>query len=102
MSFDDSIEEKQYTDESELNCWHFDHVFGRSVKGVNFLTALLEVAGMRLPCAVEFIKKDKWETDVRTGKQKRKSSKTKNELFRDMVRECHGKFSFEYILADSW
>jgi len=36
LSFDDSIQEKQYTDESELNTWHFDHVFGRSVKGVNF------------------------------------------------------------------
>jgi hypothetical protein len=102
LSFDDSIEEKRYTDESELNCWHFDHVFGRSVKGVNFLTALVEVAGMRLPCAVEFIKKDQWETDPKTGKQKRKSSKTKNELFRDMARECHGKFRFDYILADSW
>src|SRR5680860_1374411 len=44
LSFDDSIEEKRYTDESELNCWHYDHVVGRSVKGVNFLTALVEVA----------------------------------------------------------
>ena len=29
LSFDDSKEEKLYTDESELNCWHYDHVFGR-------------------------------------------------------------------------
>ncbi len=77
LSFDDSIEEKQYTDESELNCWHYDHVFNRSVKGVNFLTALVEVSNMRLPCAVEFVKKDTWETDAKTGKKKRKSSKTK-------------------------
>ena len=53
LSFDDSIEEKQYTDSSELVCWHYDHVFKRSVKGVNFLTALVELNGMRLPCAVE-------------------------------------------------
>lgn len=33
LSFDDSIEEKPYTDESELICWHWDHVFNRSVKG---------------------------------------------------------------------
>jgi len=102
LSFDDSIEEKRYTDESELNCWHFDHVFGRSVKGVNFLTALVEVGGMRLPCGVEFVKKDLWETDLKTGKKKRKSSTTKNELFRKMLRECHGKFRFDYVLADSW
>src|SRR5680860_227110 len=92
LSFDDSIEEKGYTDESELNSWHFDHALGRSVKGVNFLTALAEVGGMRLPCAVEFIKKDVWATDPKTGKEKRKSSVTKNELFRKMLRECHGKF----------
>lgn len=36
LIFDDSIEAKPYTDESELNCWHFDHTVGRNVKGVNF------------------------------------------------------------------
>jgi hypothetical protein len=102
LSFDDSIQEKQYTDESELNTWHFDHVFGRSIKGVNFLTALVEVGGMRLPCGVEFIKKDIWVTDALTGKQKRKSSKTKNELFREMLQECSSKIHFDYVLADSW
>ena len=102
LSFDDSIQEKQYTDQSELNTWHFDHVFGRSVKGVNFLTALVEVNGMRLPCGVEFIKKDIWVTDSKTGKKKRKSSKTKNALFREMLRECTSKMHFDYVLADSW
>lgn len=102
LSFDDSIQEKLYTDESELNCWHYDHVFGRSVKGVNFLTALLEVGDMRIPCSVEFIKKDRWVSDPKTGKQKRKSSITKNEIFRKMLRECSGKLLFDYVLADSW
>lgn len=36
LSFDDSIQEKRYTDESSLNTWYFNHVFGRTVKGVNF------------------------------------------------------------------
>ncbi len=102
LSFDDSIEEKLYSDESELICWHYDHVFNRSVKGVNFLSALVSVNGMRLPCAVEFVKKDSWETDAKTGKQKRKSSQTKNELFRQMVRQCHHNFRFDYVTADSW
>ena len=102
LSFDDSIEEKQYTDSSELVCWHYDHVFKRSIKGVNFLTALIEVSGMRLPCAVEFVKKDLWVTDEKTGKQKRKASKTKNEMFREMIRECADKCRFDYVLADSW
>ena len=102
LSFDDSIEEKLYTDDSELNCWHYDHCFSRSIKGVNFLTALVEAAGMKLPVGVEFIKKDIWEIDTKTGKSKRKSSVTKNELFRKMLRECNGKFYFDYVLADSW
>ena len=41
LCMDDSIEEKRYTDESELICWHHDHALNRSVKGVNFLTALV-------------------------------------------------------------
>lgn len=102
LSFDDSIEEKLYTDDSELNCWHYDHSFSRSVKGVNFLTALLEVGGMKLPVGVEFVKKDTWEVDSKTGKNKRKASVTKNELLRKMLKECNGKFHFDYVLADSW
>jgi hypothetical protein len=72
------------------------------VKGVNFLTALVEVDGMRLPCAVEFVKKDLWVTEEKTGKQKRKSSKTKNEMFREMIRHCTNNFRFDYVVADSW
>jgi Transposase DDE domain len=102
LCFDDSIEEKPYTDPSDLICWHYDHVFSRTVKGVNFLTALIETGGMRLPCAVEFVRKDLWETDSKTGKQKRKASKTKNEMFRDMIGDCAGKCRFDYVLADSW
>jgi hypothetical protein len=102
LSFDDSIEEKPYTDESELICWHWDHVFNRSVKGVNFLTALVDVQGMRLPCAVEFVRKDRWATDKKTGKLKRKSSKTKNELFREMVSQCDTNFIFDFLVCDSW
>lgn len=102
LSFDDSIEEKQYTNDSELNCWHYDHCFNRSIKGVNFLSALVEVGGMKLPVGVEFVKKDTWEVDSKTGKKKRKASVTKNELFRKMLKECNGKFYFDYVLADSW
>ena len=102
LSFDDSIEEKRYTDESELVCWHFDHVFGKSVKGINFLSALLEIGDMRIPVGVEFIKKDIFVEDSKTRKEKRKSSVTKNELFRNMLRECYRKMHFNYVLADSW
>lgn len=102
LSFDDSIEEKPYTDESELICWHWDHVFNRSVKGVNFLTALVDVKGMRLPCAVELVRKDSWASNKKTGKKKRKNSKTKNELFREMIGQCHKNFIFDFVVYYSW
>jgi hypothetical protein len=102
LSFDDSIEEKYYSDQSELIGWHYDHVFNRSVKGVNFLTALINVAGVRLPCAVEFVKKDKWVTDKKTGKLKGQSTKTKNEIYQEMLLRCDTNFRFDYVVNDSW
>ncbi len=102
ICFDDSIEEKAYTDQSELICWHYDHTFNRSVKGVNFLTAMVHTKGINLPCAVEFVKKDLWVTDEKTGKSKRKSSKTKNELFREMLRTCNQNICIDYVVNDSW
>src|SRR5512134_589269 len=35
---DDTIEEKPYTDESEVVCYHYEHTQGRSVKGINLLS----------------------------------------------------------------
>jgi hypothetical protein len=40
LIIDDTIEEKPYTDESELICWHYDHSKGRNVKGINLLSTL--------------------------------------------------------------
>ncbi len=45
LVIDDTIEEKPYTDESELVCWHYDHSKGRSGKGVNLISALYHSDG---------------------------------------------------------
>src|SRR6266498_2840341 len=42
LIIDDSVEAKPYTDESELICWHFDHTVGKSVKGINLMSALYQ------------------------------------------------------------
>src|SRR5437016_13560563 len=34
LIIDDTIEEKAYTDENEIVCWHFSHTKGRCVKGI--------------------------------------------------------------------
>jgi len=59
LIFDDSIEEKKYTDTNELMQWHYDHTVGRCVKGVNFLTALYHSNEMSLPVCVDFVRKTK-------------------------------------------
>ena len=40
LIFDDTIQDKAWTDESELMCWHFDHCRGRTVRRINLLNAL--------------------------------------------------------------
>ena len=103
LIIDDSIEEKVYTDESALICWHWDHSLGRNVKGVNFLSCLYHANDLALPVAFELIKKSAWITDKKTGKQRRACPKTKNDYFREMVARClHNKLPFRYVLADTW
>jgi hypothetical protein len=103
LIIDDSIEEKLYTDESELICWHWDHALGRNVKGVNFLSCLYHAQAIALPVAFELIKKSEWTTHKKTGKQKRVCPKTKNDYFREMVLRClKNQLPFAYVLADTF
>ncbi len=53
LIIDDSVEEKPYTDESELICWHFDHTQNRIVKGFILLSALYLSQDTSLPVAFE-------------------------------------------------
>ena len=102
LSLDDSIMPKPHTKENALNCWHFDHCSGRNVKGVQFLTALFSTQEMNVPVQMELIKKEVLTIDKKTGKQKRKSNISKNELFRSMVTQCSSQLYIDYVLADSW
>lgn len=103
LIIDDSIEEKPYTDESALICWHWDHCFGRNLKGINFVTCLYRTQEAALPVAFQLIQKSEWTTDKKTGKQKRVCPKTKNDYFREMVAQCQkNQLPFRYVLADIW
>ena len=103
LIIDDSIEEKPYTDESELVCWHWDHCLNRTVKGINLLSALYHSQEVSLPIAFELIKKSAWETDKKTGKQKRFCPVSKHTYFRQMVDTAIGNcLPFRYLLADTW
>jgi DDE superfamily endonuclease len=103
LILDDMIEEKTYTDENELICWHYSHVKGRYVKGVNILSCLVRYGDIALPIAFEPICKEVLFSDVATRKLVRRSSISKNEMFRSMIAQAaKNEVMFDYILADNW
>jgi hypothetical protein len=100
---DDTIEEKEYTDENELICWHWDHSKGRNVKGINFLSALYVTAEAALPVAFDLVTKLEAFVDEKTGNLRRKSSISKNERYRMLLRVVvHNQVKFRYVINDSW
>jgi hypothetical protein len=40
LVFDNTVQEKKWTDESDIMCWHFEHTVSQSVRGINRLNAL--------------------------------------------------------------
>ncbi len=57
LIIDDSIEEKPYTDENDIICWHYDHSKERMVKGINFLTGLYRSNGVNVPVGFHLVAK---------------------------------------------
>lgn len=103
LIIDDTIEEKMYTDENEIICWHYSHSKGRCVKGVNLLSCLARYGDVALPISYEVVRKDILFCDVATKKIKRKSSISKNQMFRSIISQAMiNNIIFEYILADIW
>jgi hypothetical protein len=103
LIFDDTIQEKAWTDQNEIICWHFDHCKGRSVKGINLLNALYHSGDVSVSVAFEVVCKPTQFSDIETRKVKRTSDVTKNELMRDMIATCVANaIKFRYVLTDSW
>lgn len=100
---DDSIEEKPYTDENEVICWHWDHSKERNIKGVNFITVVYHHQGVSLPVTFELVSKTEIYQDPKSGKTKRRSSISKNEHCRQMLRHCvSNEIRFRFVLMDIW
>lgn len=103
LLLDDTISEKNYTDENAVNCWHYSHAKHRHVKGINLLSCLIRYGDIALPIGYEVVKKELMYSDIKTRKQKRKSIVTKNELFRSLVQQAaNNHVLFNYVLADNW
>lgn len=100
---DDTISEKNYTDENAVNCWHYSHAKHRCVKGINLLSCLVRYGDISLPIGYGVVKKDIIYSDLKTKHTRRKSSTTKNAMFRDQVQQAiNNNVLFAYVLADNW
>jgi hypothetical protein len=102
ICLDDTVEEKPYTDENDVICWHFDHCSSRRVKGINMINFLYLGQKLVTPIAFEVIKKTEIFTD-KEGKQKRRSKLTKNEIVRNNINQIIlNNVKFKYFVMDSW
>lgn len=106
MVVDDSIEEKPYTDENDIVCWHYDHAHGRQVKGINFMTTLYHSplhGGVSLPVGFQIIAKTEHYIDPKTNKESRRSPITKNTYYQRLLQSCiKNTIQFRYVLNDVW
>ena len=100
---DDTVQEKLYSDENSLITWHFDHTFGRSVKGINQLNFMYVSGELSIPVGYKLIEKSIEYSDIKTRKRKRKAETTKNEDFRHLLKVCcDNQLKFRFVLADNW
>ena len=84
-------------------CWHYFHAKGMHVKGTNLLSCIVQYDDVSIPIGYEIIHKDVSYSEIETKKVKRKSSITKNEHFRNLLRRAYNnKVFFEPVLADNW
>jgi len=103
LILDDTISEKPYTDENDIICYHYDHSKGRSVKGINFVTALHYNNETSLPVSYDIVRKTTEKIDTKTGRKKRVSPISKNEKFIGLIDiSVKNKVPFQYVLTDTW
>lgn len=103
LIIDDSIAEKPSTDENDIICWHYDHAQDRTVKGINFVTALYHSQDVALPVGFHVVAKTEHYVDKKDGKAKRRSPISKNDVCRDLIQQAvMNHLPFRYVLADIW
>jgi DDE superfamily endonuclease len=109
LIIDDTLEEKPYSTENDIICWHFDHCTNQMVKGINIVNFLyssdkLPNESINLPCAFEVVSKTEEYFDKKTQKIKRRSPITKNEIVLDRLRTLvqMNRLTFKYVLWDTW
>ena len=103
LIIDDSIEEKPYTDENDIVCWHYDHSKDRMLKGINFLTALYSSQEVNVPVGFHLVAKTETYVDPKTRKEKRRSPVSKNAVCQELSKQAvRNRLPFRCVLFDVW
>lgn len=112
IKIDDTIEEKPYSTENDLICWHYDHSKksrDKNVKGINIVNFLYQnpqpaFQAVSIPIAYELVRKTEEWFDKKTQKVKRRSPISKNEMVSQRLRTLQqiNRVPFKYVLWDSW
>lgn len=105
---DDFFVEKPHSTPNDIITNNWDHARKKYVLSINVLNFLYttqsDLVAVNLPLAFEVIAKTESYVDKKTGKTKKKSPKTKNELMRERLKVlCHQNcVKFRYVLWDTW
>lgn len=109
LVIDDTIEEKPHSTENDIICWHWDHAQNCTVKGINILNFLYCAVlpngqDISVPAAFEIIEKTEKYLDEKTGKIKRRSPVSKNEIVRQRLRVLIqlNRLRLKYVVWDTW
>lgn len=107
---DDFLVDKPHSTPNSIITVNWDHANQRYILSINVLNFLYTVSSdgglgqINLPLAFEVIAKTEVYVDAKTGKEKMRSPKTKNELMRERLEIlCHqNQVKFAYVLWDTW
>jgi uncharacterized pyridoxamine 5'-phosphate oxidase family protein len=108
LIIDDFVSEKPHSSENELINYHYSHLHGKAVKGINILhlqySVTFEGQAINLPVGYDLVRKPEMRPNPETGKMERYSPKDKNERFRELLHHAHfmHHIPFEWVMADSW
>ena len=103
LVIDDSIEEKPYTDENDIVCWHYDHAHGRQAKGINFMTALYVSKDVSLPVGFQIVAKTERYWDPKKHTEQRRCPTSKNTYYQQLLQaSVRNAIPFHYVMNDVW
>ncbi|MBK8563178.1 MAG: transposase [Saprospiraceae bacterium] len=110
IAVDDFIVEKPHSTPNSIITVNRDHSKQQYSLGINVLNFLYTVASedetmqVKVPLAFEVVSKTEAYMDKKSGKEKVKSPKTKNELMRERLAVlCHqNQVRYRYVLWDTW